>query len=406
MRESIATADIEKIEEKISEIFESMNLGRVQSFILCKVLKLFLEADETDQARGENADGVKLRSQTSRGGESGDKRKKTVSGYFHDWTTWMGSVESRSEVLRSASLDSDLVSEVTEEEEEEEHDPNADLWGTWDKILVKWNTGVVTKSSEVKDLVRRGIPGHVRGMAWQMLSGANNCDEKTRYLELLETESACEKMILRDIARTYPEHDMFKKKMGQESLFNVMKAYSVLDREVGYCQGTAFIVGLLLMMMPEEEAFSVLVMMMGQYRMRDMFKPSMTELGLCMYQLDTLIESHLPDLHMHFQSQAIHTNLFASRWFLTLFTSSVSVSLSSRIMDCFLCEGREVIFRLALTLLAEARCELLQKDIEAVTRYFQHEMPPRFEQDQDKIFTNAFNLNINQKIMKKIEKVN
>ena len=43
--------------------------------------------------------------------------------------------------------------------------------------------------------------------------------------------------IYRDIARTYPEHDMFKKKdgAGQESLFNVMKAYSVHDREVSYC---------------------------------------------------------------------------------------------------------------------------------------------------------------------------
>ena len=42
---------------------------------------------------------------------------------------------------------------------------------------------------------------------------------------------------------------MFKKKdgAGQESLFNVMKAYSIHDREVGYCQGSAFIVGLLLM---------------------------------------------------------------------------------------------------------------------------------------------------------------
>ena len=43
--------------------------------------------------------------------------------------------------------------------------------------------------------------------------------------------------IYRDIARTYPEHHMFKKKdgAGQESLFNVMKAYSVHDREVSYC---------------------------------------------------------------------------------------------------------------------------------------------------------------------------
>ena len=56
-------------------------------------------------------------------------------------------------------------------------------------------------------------------------------------------------VIRRDIARTYPEHEFFKKKdgVGQEALFNVMKAYSIHDREVGYCQGSAFIVGLLLM---------------------------------------------------------------------------------------------------------------------------------------------------------------
>ena len=71
--------------------------------------------------------------------------------------------------------------------------------------------------------------------------------------------------------------------------------------QVGYCQGTAFIVGLLLMQMPEEESFAVLVKIMKDYGMREMFKPSMTELGLCMYQLDTLIEQHMPDLHVHFQ---------------------------------------------------------------------------------------------------------
>ena len=85
-----------------------------------------------------------------------------------------------------------------------------------------------------QELVRRGIPGHVRGIAWQMLSGAAECAEKARYTEFLETESACEKMILRDIARTYPEHEMFKKKdgMGQESLFNVMKAYSAHQKPI------------------------------------------------------------------------------------------------------------------------------------------------------------------------------
>lgn len=50
----------------------------------------------------------------------------------------------------------------------------------------------------------------------------------------MKQSSPCEKIIRRDIARTYPDHDFFKEKdgLGQESLFNVMKAYSLHDRLV------------------------------------------------------------------------------------------------------------------------------------------------------------------------------
>ena len=43
-----------------------------------------------DSVRGEK---VQLRRSTS--GPGRDKRRKTVSGYFQDWTTWMGSVENK-----------------------------------------------------------------------------------------------------------------------------------------------------------------------------------------------------------------------------------------------------------------------------------------------------------------------
>lgn len=42
--------------------------------------------------------------------------------------------------------------------------------------------------------------------------------------------------------------------------------------------------------MPEEEAFAVLVKLMQDYNMRELFKPSMAELGVCMYQLEYLIQ--------------------------------------------------------------------------------------------------------------------
>lgn len=82
--------------------------------------------------------------------------------------------------------------------------------------------------------------------------------------------------------------------------------------------------------MPEEETFAVLVKIMQDYRMREMFKPSMAELGLCMYQLDMLVQEHIPDLYGHFQSQSIHTNLYASSWFLTLYTTSLPIYLACR----------------------------------------------------------------------------
>jgi len=281
-----------------------------------------------------------------------------------------------------------------------------DLWTTWGKLLNEWDSNFKKNNNTVKDLVRKGIPHHFRGLAWQMLCGAHNLQERTKYAEYMKIKSACEKVIRRDIARTYPEHDFFKKKdgVGQESLFNVMKAYSIHDREVGYCQGSAFIVGLLLMQMPEEESFAVIVKIMQDYKMREMFKPSMAELGLCMYQLDTLVQEHIPDLYVHFQSQSIHTNLYASSWFLTLFATSLPLNISCRIMDCFLLEGIEIIFRIALTLLNIGKHELLLLDMEGVIKYFQIEMPKKFEADQEAVFSMAFLLKINQKKMKKLEK--
>jgi len=281
-----------------------------------------------------------------------------------------------------------------------------DLWTTWGDILKHWDMGGKRKMTNVKDLGRKGIPHHFRGMAWQVLCGAHDSSDKAKYSTYLRTQSACEKVIRRDIARTYPEHDFFKKKggVGQESLFNVMKAYSIHDREVGYCQGSAFIVGLLLMEMPEEDSFAVLVKIMQDYRMREMFKPSMAELGLCMYQLDTLVQEHIPDLYVHFQSQAIHTNLFASSWFLTLFTTSLPLVLSCRVMDCFLSEGMEVIFRVALSLLIMGKEELLLQDMEGVLKYFQKYMPAHFEANQEAVFSLAFEIVINQKKMKRVEK--
>lgn len=120
--------------------------------------------------------------------------------------------------------------------------------------------------------------------------------------------------------------------------------------------------------MPEEDAFSVLVQIMQQYRMRDMFKPSMAELGLCMYQLESIVAEQIPELHLHFQSQSFQTSMYASSWFLTLYTTALNLTLSCRIMDVFLSEGMEFIFKVAIALLLIGKDTLLSLDMEAMLK--------------------------------------
>ncbi|XP_065213139.1 ecotropic viral integration site 5 ortholog isoform X2 [Planococcus citri] len=312
-----------------------------------------------------------------------------------------GHSRKSSDTSSQISLTSATSSSHDRGEESEE-----DLWSVWGHIVNDWDNYMKKKNNLVKDLVRKGIPHHFRGIVWQLLCGAHDLPVKKQYAEYIKATSACEKVIRRDIARTYPEHDFFKEKdgPGQESLFNVMKAYSLHDREVGYCQGSGFIVGLLLMQMPEEEAFAVFVKLMQDYKMRDMFKPTMAELGLCMFQLENLVQETLPDLYVHFQSQSFHTSMYASSWFLTLFTTTFALPTACRVIDVFLSEGISVIFQIALAMLHLGKEDLLSLDMEGMLKFFQKELPTRADSDPDSLMALAYNMKINQKKMKKLEK--
>ena len=61
--------------------------------------------------------------------------------------------------------------------------------------------------------------------------------ERVKFsLTFLQSNSACERMIKRDIARTFPDHSFFKDKdgIGQGTLFNVIKVlyWLISDQEV------------------------------------------------------------------------------------------------------------------------------------------------------------------------------
>lgn len=92
--------------------------------------------------------------------------------------------------------------------------------------------------------------------------------------------------------------------------------------------------------MPEEQAFMLLCKLMEdeRYLLREMYKANFENLQMKFYQLNCLIEEHLPDVYAHFYDLKVECHMFASQWFLTLFTAKFPLYLVFRIMDIFLYE--------------------------------------------------------------------
>lgn len=306
---------------------------------------------------------------------------------------------------------------------------------TWIQLTNNWDHYKKKDPGFITEVVRKGIPNKLRGICWQYLCNAHIASHspttngsssslsslvitgnkesngyskdpiRSKYSQYLLSNSPCEKVIKRDITRTFPEIDFFQNEAGpgQVGLFNIMKAYSIHDTEVGYCQGSAFLVGLLLLHMNEEDAFAVFVKMMEEenYRLREMYKPTMAELGLCIYQLECMVQELLPELHRHFESQNYHTSMYASSWFLTLFSSCLPLNLAARVIDVFLSEGMEMIFRVSVAILMICKEDLLKLDMEGLLKYFQKEMPSRVNIDPDFLIRQSLSVKYDHKKLKK-----
>lgn len=85
-------------------------------------------------------------------------------------------------------------------------------------------------------------------MIWQLFAKSKNVKLEEQYMQLLKEESVYEKAIARDLPKaSFINHEYFTDQDGQEALFNVVKAYSLYDTEVGYSQGLLHITGPLLL---------------------------------------------------------------------------------------------------------------------------------------------------------------
>lgn len=228
---------------------------------------------------------------------------------------------------------------------------------------------------ELKRLVRQGIPSACRADVWPFLARAETlrCVEPSDYFTSLRNASCAPasaaaadayhkvaRQIDLDVARTFPSHRLFGARDGRQRLRDVLLCYARRSPvEVGYVQGMGFLAAVLLLFLTEEDAFFVLCAIVERLLPPLFFSPSLLGLRAELGVFGELVAAKLPRLSAHLAANGVAPELYATKWFIALYSSTLPIATVLRIWDAFFCEGVKVLHRVGLALLKICEARLL-----------------------------------------------
>ena len=219
----------------------------------------------------------------------------------------------------------------------------------------KWKPGILKKAC------RNGLPVSRRKQVWLYLLGVKQVMTQGYYAGLLaqgEIDSKLARVIQADLRRTFPACSHFKDERVLVKLRNVLFAFAVSHKEVGYCQGLNFVCGVLLLVFggveaDEEELFYAFCQLIDSgdpavgLNVRGYYEPRMQLVLSDLDSLQRLLEKVGAGSLAGRLKQGDLTTLLCSEWLHACFSTAFPFPVVLRIWDALICEGWKVLFRVA-----------------------------------------------------------
>ncbi|CAI0411597.1 unnamed protein product [Linum tenue] len=261
---------------------------------------------------------------------------------------------------------------ATEEDSEDEFydversDPNVAASGIGATVADAPHQGDLSSwKEELEVLVRGGVPMALRGELWQAFVGVKARRTDTYYQNLLASETKSETHVDEqsesdpksspkdpafDLPRTFPGHPALDND-GRNALRRLLTAYARHNPSVGYCQAMNFFAALLLLLMPEENAFWTLMGILDDY-FDGYYSEEMIESQVDQLIFEELVRERFPKLVNHLDYLGVQVAWVTGPWFLSIFMNMLPWESVLRVWDVLLFEGNRVmLIRTALALM-------------------------------------------------------
>ncbi|RMX44344.1 hypothetical protein pdam_00015971, partial [Pocillopora damicornis] len=242
-------------------------------------------------------------------------------------------------------------------------DGHARLWSQYVKARQQESKDVVFNEQGMKALLREGIPRSCRSEVWRSAMA-----QKVEHLKkekgrdyyqklLLQVErrknlsanhplGVTENQIKCDLLRTLPNNERFRSADSEEvkKLSRILHAFCVHRPDINYLQGMNFIVAMCLLFMDEEDAFWSFVAV---------------------------------------------SEVYLKNYFDKALSGALADQTAMRIWDCFVFEGREALFRIAVGLMKVQQPALLQLSCPLeIMQYMKR--AARVTYDKDQLFKSSY----------------
>eukprot|EP01132_Coremiostelium_polycephalum_P009982 gene9982-12236_t len=236
----------------------------------------------------------------------------------------------------------------------------------WEQYLT-FNGDSVTmvKTDELKNLIRGGVPDHLRRKIWMITSGAlykSYCYPSDYYQQLVQShqneQNASTDDIEKDLHRSYPKHPFFKEKEGLDKLRNILTAYSWRNPSIGYCQSMNIVVAIFLLFLDEEDAFWLLATLCEDIA-PDYYRPGMVGSIADEKTFENLLCIYMSDVDSHLKKINCPLSIAILPWLLCLYIGYVQMELSLRVLDCIFYEGINILFQVGLAMFKVNRDSIL-----------------------------------------------
>eukprot|EP00124_Ichthyophonus_hoferi_P001393 Ihof_evm6s71 gene=Ihof_evmTU6s71 len=266
------------------------------------------------------------------------------------------------------------------------HEDSLVLWG---EMIKSWPKEASKCTQQAQAYIDQGVPNALRILVWQLLANTDTSPNKRKYSKLLEKKCPHEDIIKRDVSKLLGKLDLLEEVDATDMLCRFLRVYSQYDLEMGYCPRLIDLSALLLGQMPEEDAFALMVALMENYHMRDLFLPGSARQDVVQFQFTQLLHEEVPELVPIFTTPEVESKHFLLGWLTSAFANALPRPVSLHIMDYILacsCDlgAIPMLMQIGLAVMQDCRVALEGRTSGEVIHYLQHELAPQHSVDAPK----------------------